>query len=302
MPRRVDLNLLPVLEALLRERSVTRAARRLGLSQPAVSAALAKLRRYFHDDLLVRAGNDYHLTPLAVELLERTTTAVTTTHQVFSGQSDFHPESSDREFVVVMSDYALTVLGPSVSRLLDRQAPAVRLRVLPTTRQNVDAAAETLRVSDLLVLPHGIVSGLPHQDLYCDNWACLVSADNPAVERGITTQQLGEMPWVLTFDQGTACTTAVRELRTSGVELKVLMVVESFAVLPALVAGTARIALVQQHLGRAMAASGLVRMVPCPIELTPATQAIWWHPMNTPDAGHQWLRRRWVEAAKTAGL
>lgn len=299
MPRQIDLNLLPILEALLRERSVTRAAQRLGLSQPATSTALAKLRRYFHDDLLVRSGNDYHLTPLAVDLLDSATTALTSTRKVFSGPSDFDPLQSDREFVIVMSDYALTVLGPALSQLADRQAPRVRLRICPTTRQNVDTAAETLRVSDLLVLPHGIISGLPYQNLYQDTWACLLSADHAQTVEKITVEQLANLPWVLTFDQGTAHTIAARELRTRGVELNVRMVIESYAALPALLAGTNRVALVQRRLGRILVAGGSVRMVPCPVVLSPVAQAIWWHPTNDTDAGHMWLRRCFATAAGT---
>jgi DNA-binding transcriptional LysR family regulator len=299
MPRNVDLNLLLPLQALLAERSVTRAAGRLGLSQPATSAALAKLRRHFNDDLLVRAGNSYQLTPLAGQLIERIATAVSATDRVFSSQPDFDPAVSDREFTVLMSDYALSVLGPVISRILDREAPQVRLYIQPTTRENVDAAHETLRTADLLVLPHGFVTDLPHQDLYSDEWMCLISADNPDVGDRLSLQQLAGMPWVLTYHRGTAFTTAAHELRRQGVELNVRMVSESYALLPAMIIGTGRVALVQRQLGLQLSASGQVRAVPCPFDAAPLIEAMWWHPMHEIDAGHQWLRRRLAEAART---
>jgi DNA-binding transcriptional LysR family regulator len=301
MARNVDLNLLTALQALLTERSVTRAAEQLGLSQPATSAALAKLRRHFGDELLTRVGHGYQLTPLATQLVERTAAAVGATQRVFSSLPDFDPASSDREFTIVMSDYVLTVLGPTLSRLLDAQAPRVRLHVEPTTKDNVDTAAESLRTTDLLVLPHGIVSDLPYQDLYQDDWACLVGADNTDVGDELTMDQLARMPWVLTYHRGTASSTAARELRTHGVELNVRMVIESYAALPALIAGTDRVALVQRQLGRIMTATHPVRMIACPFEAAPLIEALWWHPMHERDAGHQWLRQQFVNAARQIG-
>ena len=298
MARHVDLNLVVALDALLTERSVTRAAERLGLSQPATSAALAKLRRHFGDELLTRVGNGYQLTPLATQLLDRTAAAVGATQRVFSSQPEFDPATSDREFVVIMSDYALTVLGPAVSRILDAEAPHVRLQVQPATRDSVHAAAELLRTSvDLLVLPHGIVSDLPYHDLFQDEWACLVSADNTAVGDALTMDDLARMPWILTYHRGSASSTAARELRTHGVELNARMVTESYAALPALIAGTGRIALVQRLLGRLLTTVHGVRMMDCPFAATPIIEALWWHPMHRADAGHRWLRSTFVAAA-----
>lgn len=299
MPRNIDLNLLLPLQALLSERSVTRAADLLGLSQPAMSAALAKLRRHFGDELLVRAGNSYQLTPLAAQLVERISTAVAAADRVFSSEPDFDPAVSSREFVVLMSDYALSVLGPVVSAIFDREAPRARLYVQPTTRENVDAAHENLRTADLLVLPHGFVTDLPHQDLYSDEWMCLVSADNPDVGDHLGMEQLAAMPWVLTYHRGTAFTTAAHELRQQGVELNVRMVTESYALLPAVIAGTNRVALVQRQLGLQLSAAGQVRAVPCPFDAAPLIEAMWWHPMHENDAGHRWLRRCLTDAART---
>jgi DNA-binding transcriptional LysR family regulator len=294
MARHADLNLLTALHALLTECSVTRAAERLRISQPAMSAALARLRRHYGDDLLVRAGAGYHLTPLADRLAEPAARAVTAADRVLSAQPDFDPASSHRTFTVIMSDYALTVLGPAVAALLDRRAPHVRLNVHPTTRRNVDRAADELRAVDLLVLPHGIVTGLPHRNLYQDEWACLVDAAAPAE---LSMTDLADKSWVLTYHDGTAITTAARELRTHGIDLHARLIVESYTVLPALIAGTDRIALVQRQLGAAMSAAGRVRMVACPFPTTPIVEALWWHPGRENDPTHRWLRQCFTDAA-----
>src|SRR5687768_1337459 len=95
---RLDLNLLVSLDAILQQRSVTRAAAQMGLSQPALSASLARLRRHFDDELLTRVGNDYRLTPLAAQLRESVRLALTGVERVFSAQPQFDPASCTREF------------------------------------------------------------------------------------------------------------------------------------------------------------------------------------------------------------
>src|ERR1700748_2692343 len=117
----LDLNLLISLDALLDQRSVTRAAQQLGLSQPALSASLARLRRHFDDELLTRVGNDYRLTPLAVQLRERTTVALSSVERVFTAQPDFDASSSPREFSMLVSDYMVTLIGDTVARLLAQE-------------------------------------------------------------------------------------------------------------------------------------------------------------------------------------
>jgi hypothetical protein len=118
----LDLNLLVALRALIEEQNVTRAGERVGLTQPAMSAALARLRRHFGDELMVRHGNRYELTPLGVALRHRTELAVVAVERVFAAQPDFDPTTSEREFTVLLSDYALMVLGPVVANLLEEEA------------------------------------------------------------------------------------------------------------------------------------------------------------------------------------
>src|SRR5215470_13569291 len=165
----LDLNLLVSLDALLAERSVSRAALRLGLSQPSLSAALARLRRHFRDDLLVRVGNHYELTPLAAQLAELTTSALAAVARVFASEPDFDPATAEREFTVLISDYAITVLGPELATLL-QQAPNIRLRLHQVAIPAVNAATQALRDVDAMVLPHGYLSGLPSRQLFTDRW------------------------------------------------------------------------------------------------------------------------------------
>ena len=123
--RSQDLASVPVLRALLQERSVTRAADVVGLTQPAVSHALARLRRRLGDDLLVRVGREYQLTPLGQSLLDRTETVYDALERLF--EQDFDPANSTRRFTLVQSDYSMVLLAEPLTQLLRIEAPGVRL-------------------------------------------------------------------------------------------------------------------------------------------------------------------------------
>lgn len=286
----LDLNLLLTLDALLRERNVTRTAERLGVSQPAVSGALSRLRRHFGDQLLVRVGNRYDLTPLATRVAALTGPALAGVRRVFDATAEFDPSGLDREFTIVSSDYAATILAPLIARRFAAQAPGARLRLQQTTPYAVDHAADTLRSADGLIIPHGFVTGLPYLDLYADRWVCVVSAGHPDVGDELTMDQLAELPWVVIFDRPTAFAPASRQLRMLGIEARVEVVVDGFAQMPFLVAGTRRVALLQERLARLVAPVAGIRILDCPFDVVPVAEAFWWNPMFRNDPAHMWLR------------
>src|SRR3954463_3221674 len=116
----------------------------MGLSQPALSASLARLRRHFDDELLARVGNDYRLTPLAVQLKELARLALSGVERVFEAQTQFDPASSRREFTLLVSDYVVAVLGDTVAGLLAEEAPHTRLRLSANTPSVVERADQVL--------------------------------------------------------------------------------------------------------------------------------------------------------------
>ncbi|KUL40169.1 LysR family transcriptional regulator [Actinoplanes awajinensis] len=293
----LDLNLLITLDTLLRERNVTRTADHLGVSQPAVSGALARLRRHFDDPLLTRVGNRYELTALAARVAALTGPAIAGVRRVFETTAEFDPSRLDREFTLVISDYAATVLAPLVAREIGRLAPGVRLRLEQTTPYAVDHAADTLRAADGLIIPHGFVTDLPYLDLFEDRWVCIVSHDHPSVGDTLTLDQLGTLPWVAIFDRPTAFAPAARQLRMLGIEARVDVVVDGFAQMPFLVAGTRRVALIQERLARQLAPVTGVRILDCPFDVVPVAEAFWWNPMYRNDPAHAWLRTLIVAAA-----
>ena len=150
---------------------------------------------------------------------------------------------------------------------------------------------------DLLVMPHGFTDGLSHHDLYRDEWVCLVSADNPDVGEELTIDHLRALPWVATYHGPTAATPASRQMRTLGIEPRVQVVTENFLTVAALVAGTPRVALLQRRLADDIPTEVGVRTLPCPFDVAPLVEAMWWHPMYDDDPEHQYLRDLLIRVA-----
>lgn len=295
---RLDLNLLVALDALLTERNVSRAAERLRLSQPSLSAALSRLRVHFDDPLLARRGNTYELTALATRLVEHTTVALNAARRVFESQSRWDPAESTREFTIYGSDYALSTIAPTVSRLVSAQAPKVRLRFVPTSTNGIDEVLLRLASIDAVILPHGIAAAnRPHQDLWRDDWVVLASADNPDISDRVTMEDLARSPWVFTYQTRVSFTAVGRQLELLGLEPRVEAVVESFTLLPLFIAHTDRLGLIQRRLAPAITQQGDVRAHELPFEPVPLVAALWWHPVHEGDPEHDWFRHMFQTAS-----
>ena len=299
---RLDLNLLVALDALLAERSVTRAAERLHLSQPALSASLARLRIHFDDILLARQGNAYQLTPLAVRLSEQATLALEMTRRVFESQNDWSAEASTREFSIYGSDYAFTTTGQTISRTASAMAPNVKFRFMLHSSSIVDDVENQLRYADGLLLPHGFITNMPHVDLWHDRWVVIASENNPAVRDGLTMDIMERSPWVFTYQSRTAFTSVGRQLQVLGLEPRVEAVVETFLGLSAFVVGTPRLALVQAGLLGHIRDMGGIRVFETPFDASPIINALWWHPAHTYDPEHTWMRQLFQTATTGVGV
>ena len=295
---RLDLNLLVALDALLTERSVTRAAERLHLTQPALSSSLARLRAHFGDQILARRGNTYELTPFALRLTEHTTAALESARRVFESQAAWSPAESTREFSIYGSDYAFVTLGTIVSRLAAERAPGVRFRFSLHTPTIVEDAANRLRAADGMVLPHGHVSDLPFQDLWRDEWVALVSQTNDTVGEVLTMDDLARLPWVMTYQSRSAFTSAERQVQQLGIETRIEVVVESFLSVGHFLSDTHRVGLVQASLAPHLLGTAGLREVGLPFAPTHLVNALWWHPSHTRDPEHAWMRELFRDAGE----
>ncbi|MGW0193927.1 LysR family transcriptional regulator [Nonomuraea sp. NPDC003201] len=295
--RSQDLLSLPVLHALLRERSVTRAGEVVGLTQSATSNALGRLRRRFGDELLVRVGREYHLTPLAQSLLERAESALDTMERLF--EAEFDPATSTREFNLVLSDYSVLVLSGPLVTLLHSEAPGVRLNLQLLSAASPDFD-ELLRQSDGVVLPPDFIRGHPSIRLLQDRWVC-IAGEKAAIGDTVTIEDLARLPWVAPFGSTLFSTiTPVRRLRALGVEPNIEITVESFQAVPFLVARSHRISVVPERLAAHFDDLPGVRVLETPLPWNEHLLSLYWDAMETNDPGHRWFRHLLRQAAAAA--
>lgn len=289
---RVDLNLLVALDVLLAERNVTRAAERLSVGQPAMSAALGRLRRIFDDPLLIRNGTQLLPTPLAETLVQPVREALALIEGALSVRRAFDPAEDTRSFSIVASDYVtLVLLRPLIARL-DREAPNVRINVHPITPQFLDQLRRGQ--VDMLVMPTefaGDVRGLPSSVLFTERFLCAVAADHSTVTDRITLEQFRILPY-LALTVGTLAAPAEVQLDTLGIPRNVEVTTQSFVTAPFLLAGTRLVCLVHERLGRQLAPLTGIRLLPPPMPLKPINEALIWNPRHTDDPAHRWLRSR----------
>jgi DNA-binding transcriptional LysR family regulator len=186
--RSIDLNLLIALEALLRERHVTRAADRIGLSQPAMSNALGRLRHIFNDELLVRTASGMQPTPRAEELLEHTQQLLRQIERVFESDESFDPTKSNRKFAVRMSDLLSLLILPALLDRTSAVAPMVGIDVLhlPPSR-TVDALEkDEIDVAVSMGLDH--LNSISSEVLFRDNMVCVMRKSHPLAKKPLTIE------------------------------------------------------------------------------------------------------------------
>ncbi len=303
----LDLNLLVTLRELFRERNVTRAARRLGVSQPAVSASLSRLRRHFGDELLLRTGSVYVLTPLAAQLTEQVETVCAATERLFATGSAFEPADSRREFTLLMSDYPATVLGDRLSRLLAREAPRAALHMRLVRETIGDDIVETIRLVDGMVSPRlghfrTPVSSTP---LFRDRWMCLLSADHPLCDAdSFGLEDLTPLPWVVPYHRDAgypSASPATRQLTALGIRPRIAVRVESYRAVPDFIAGTSRVALYPARLAARLPAERGLRALEWPVPLEEIDELLWWDTVYDKDPANVWLRGLVARAAAELG-
>ncbi|WP_433832605.1 LysR substrate-binding domain-containing protein [Actinoplanes sp. CA-015351] len=288
----LDLNMLTALRALLQERGVTRAGARLGLGQPATSAALRRLRRHFDDPLLVRTGTSYDLSPLASALLGAVEEALAAAESVFLGAHGFRPAASRRTFTVMASDAGIAVLG---APLLSRFGAFVNLRLefVPLVVDDVADVDATLRAVDAVVMPRGIFAGHPAADLWSDEFVLVVGDRSALTADEVTPERLSVMEWISSFHGPSVLAT----LEAWGIRPRVQVVVPSYLAIPLLLAGSDRhVALLQRRVAERLLPLGGVRILPAPDGARGIRMALWWHASRERDPAHLWLRKMVVNS------
>ena len=284
-----DLNLLVALDALLAEKSVTNAGRRVHLSQSAMSGVLARLRHALNDKLLVASRGGMTLTPVAESLVEPVRSILEQVHRTIIVNVPFNPATSRRVFTIAASDYAVTVLLTDALRRVSSEAPGVTVVIMPLRERTPES--EDLGL-DLVIIPKAYApASLPHEVLFEDAFTAIVWSGHSSVGDTLHPDQYRRLPHaVVSFSDDARVNYGERLAGQAGVEFHAQVVAPSYQALPALIEGTNRIATVQMRLAEKLAASHPIRVVPLPLPLPVLEEAMMWHPRLDRDAGHTWLR------------
>ncbi|MET3524632.1 LysR family transcriptional regulator [Mesorhizobium abyssinicae] len=294
----LDLNLLVALDALLAERGLTAAARSVKLSQPAMSAALARLRDYFQDELFTMAGREFIPTPRAEGLAPAIREALLhIQHSIISWQP-FDPAQSDRRFKIILSDYVTLVFFERVIERVVREAPAVSFEFRPPA----DDSEDLLRCGevDLVILPEMFTSNAhPRARLFEDVHACVGCRSNKQLSEPLTFDRYMSMGHVV-VKFGNTQRPGIEEwyLREHGHKRRIDLVVQGFSMIPHMVLDTQRIATMPLRLARHFAKSIPLQIVELPLRLLlPFTEAVQWPALHNSDPASLWMREMVFEEA-----
>ena len=247
----IDLNLLLALGALLEDRNLTRAGERIGMSQPAMSAALARLRRHFGDELLEREGRGYKRTVFGEQLLPTVRDALRQLESTMQRSPHFDPAESDREFVIAASDYAVSILADPLLRLVKHAAPGIRLNLHPLP-SSMPHPPHVLSTDDLLIGPVGYDFPGRWVELFRDRFVCVVDpvASGLSRDTALSLDDLARMPHAApTFAPGSR-TPVDRVLDGLGVTPRVRVTVFGWLSVPFVLVGTEMVAIMPERMAR----------------------------------------------------
>jgi DNA-binding transcriptional LysR family regulator len=285
-----DLNLLNALRVLLEEVNVTHAGRRLNMGQPTMSGALARLRRQFGDELLVRSGREYELTPLAQELLPVVQRAQRLLSQALMIGETFEPSTSRRVFRFALSDYALAVLYEPLVRRVSEQAPNLFLEFDPISTDARESDREILD-HDVLIGPMGY--GFPgiEEMFFRDRMVCIVDKGNTRLtDASLTLETLSQLPHAIATFGRNNLTPADRILGELGVTRRVQVAVTGWMALPFVIEGTDMVAVVPSRLAeRFCTPDGPIAVIEPPFGEVDLIEGFWCQEAKLAEPAHQWL-------------
>lgn len=295
--KKLDLNLLVALDHMIELRSVSAAADKMFMSQSAMSNALTRLRVYFDDPLLVQVGRRMEVTPRAEAMRPAIRDILVRIEATIDSRPEFVPETSTREFNILLSDYSLRVLMPVVFRMLSAQRSTVKL--------NLHAQTESPQILldrgeiDLLLTPRQFLSGEhPSTLLHFERYVTVAWAGGKYGNTVMDREVYEAASHVIMVPTSAAKSLETSLLAEAGVTRRIDVRTFSFATLPHLITGTDRIATIHERIAKLVAPQSELVIYPLPVDLPPMEQMMQWHAYRERDPGLVWLRNLMAEAAR----
>jgi DNA-binding transcriptional LysR family regulator len=294
--RAVDLNLLKAFDALTTERVVTRAAGRIGLSQPAMSHALSRLRSLFADDLFVRTPTGMEPTARAREIAPLVAAAIQHIETALNLGLGFDPAKSTGIFTAGMAEYAEVALVGRLAEAFARQAARATLRLTPLT--GIDAVEQLDRgVIDVAIAHLGTVP--PHIEsilLLRDPFVVVARRGHPIAGQTLSIEGYAALNHILVSPRGDTSGALDRILVDFGLRRRIALLVATYLALPVALAASDLVATVPSRTARQIAATAEIEIMPLPIDFS-TTVSMAWHRRAASEPAQAWFRSQLIDAA-----
>lgn len=297
----IDLNLLRIFDALMRERSVTRAGDQIGLSQPAVSAALNRLRHLLDDQLFVRRGNDMVPTPRAEDFAQPVRAALAEIERAFASGRSFEPATAERTFTLMGADFFSMRLMPQLAPRLSGTAPKVVLRLLDSARGDVDRLLQEDAIDAALERPLQVPEWISSALLFRSPFVIIAAKDNPAtraIPAGATLplEVFCALPQAIRSIDGSTTGHVDAALTAIGRSRRVVLTLPHFHGIALSVARSGLIAAVPKQYADFVAAELNLAVFQPPVDVAVPEVKMYWHSRHDNDPAHRWLRSEILSA------
>lgn len=286
-----DLNLLRIFDSLWRHRHLGRASDELGVSQPALSHSLKRLRAQIGDVLFVKARNGVQPSSRAVDLAPVIQALLASVRQDVLLAPDFAPLTAQRKFTLAMSDLGEMTFLPKMLENLATLAPGVDIVTVSMPPRDLMAALQRGEV-DLTMgyFPDLQGSDIFQQRLFSHGFVCLVSSAHPTAQKGLTQQQFLELSHAVVQTEGRTQEIVEQYLKTRGIKRRELLRCPHFFSIPMVIASTNLIVTVPESVGRVFSGTTSLRALPAPFDFPAYDVKQHWHRCQHDDPGNRWLR------------
>jgi DNA-binding transcriptional LysR family regulator len=305
----LDLNLVRVLDALLREKSVTRAGEQIGLSQPAVSAALNRLRHALNDQLFVRRGNDMVPTPRAESLAEPVRAALREIERAFQPMKDFDPAGLERTFTFMGADFFSMLLMPPLAARIAALAPRVSFRFLDSARGDVSKLLQDDQIDVALERPLEVLDWVSSTPLFESPFAIIAAKDNAAIRQAriaegerLPLDLFCELPHAIRSIDGSMSGFTDEALGRIGRARHVRLALPHFQAVALAVAGGLYLAAVPRQFAAVAAKSLPLAVYESPLPIFSPAVRMYWHARHDDEPPHRWIRNQILEAIDALGF
>ena len=286
----IDLNLLVVMQQMFKARSVSRAAEQLGLSQPAVSNALARLRQLLADPLFVRTAAGMLPTPLAQQFAAPLAQALATLHAALNQRAAFAPAHSERVFTIGMTDIGEIYFLPTLMDALARAAPGVALSTVRNTAVNLKEEMETGQVDLAIGLLPQLKGGFFQRRLFMQRYVCLFRKGHALDKRRVSLREFTAAQHVVVVSPGTGHGRVDEVLERAGVRRTVRLTVPHFVAVGHILRSTDMVATVPERLAQALVEPFGLAFTAHPAAVPQIAIKVFWHAKVHKDPASQWLR------------